>query len=68
MARFYHVFLITHQFIDDTHSSDLQETYKNGVPWYECEFNIVAIKDHINIKLSVVNITIGEMSFFEGVC
>ena len=45
---------------------NLEESFKNGVPWYECKYYIVGLKDHINIGFSVEKLTDEEMSLFEG--
>jgi len=45
---------------------DLQESFKNGVPWYECKYYIVGLKDHVNIGFSIAGLTQKEMSLFEG--
>jgi len=45
---------------------NLEESFKNGVPWYECKYYIVGLKDHVNIGFSVEGLTDGEMSLFEG--
>ena len=44
----------------------LEESFKNGVPWYECKYYIVGFKDHANIGFSVEGLTKEEMSLFEG--
>lgn len=45
---------------------NLKESFKNGVPWYECKYYIVGFKDHVNIGFSVEGLTDEEMSLFEG--
>jgi len=45
---------------------DLEETFKNGVPWYEDKFYIVGLKDHVNIGFSIKGLTNKEMSVLEG--
>lgn len=45
---------------------NLEESFKNGVPWYECKYYIVGFKDHVNIGFSVEGLTAEEMSLFEG--
>ncbi len=45
---------------------DLQESFKNGVPWYEDRFYIVGLKDHVNIGFSVKGFTDEELSLFVG--
>jgi len=45
---------------------NLQESFKNGVPWYECKYYIVGLKDHVNIGFSVEGLSQEEMSLFEG--
>lgn len=37
-----------------------------GVPWYECKYYIVALKDHVNIGFSVKGMSKKEMDNFEG--
>ena len=45
---------------------DIEESFKNGVPWYECKYYIVGLKDHVNIGFSVEGLAPEEMSLFEG--
>ena len=45
---------------------DLDESFKNGVPWYEDRYYIVGLKDHVNIGFSVKGLTQKEMRLFEG--
>jgi hypothetical protein len=45
---------------------DLEESFKNGVPWYECKYYIVGLKDHVNIGFSIEGITSEELKLFEG--
>lgn len=45
---------------------NLHESFKNGVPWYECKYYIVGLKDHVNIGFSVEGLTQEELSLFEG--
>ena len=45
---------------------DLEESFKNGVPWYECKYYIVGLKDHVNIGFSVEGLTDEEMKLFQG--
>jgi hypothetical protein len=45
---------------------NLQESFKNGVPWYECKYYIVGLKDHVNIGFSVEGLNEKEMGLFEG--
>ncbi len=45
---------------------DIEESFKNGVPWYEGKYYFVAFEDHVNIGFSVVGLTREQMSLFEG--
>ena len=45
---------------------NIVESFKNGVPWYECRYYIVGFKDHVNIGFSVEGLTEDEMNLFEG--
>jgi len=45
---------------------ELQESFKNGVPWYECKYYIVGLKDHVNIGFSVKGLSQKELGLFEG--
>ena len=45
---------------------DIEETFKNGVPWYEGKYYIVGLKDHVNIGFSVLGLSPDEMNLFEG--
>ena len=44
----------------------LEETFENGVPWYECKYYIVGLKDHVNVGFSVEGLSEEEKSLFEG--
>ena len=44
----------------------INEEFKMGVPWYECKYYIVALKDHVNIGFSVKGMSKKEMDLFEG--
>lgn len=44
----------------------IEESFKNGVPWYECKYYLVAFKDHVNIGFSVEGLTKEQMGLFEG--
>jgi hypothetical protein len=45
---------------------DLEESFKNGVPWYECKYYIVGLKDHVNIGFSIKDLSQKELDLFEG--
>lgn len=45
---------------------DMRETFENGVPWYECKYYLVGLKDHVNIGFSVKGLSQEELSLFEG--
>lgn len=45
---------------------DINETFENGVPWYECKYYIAGFKDHVNIGFSVEGLPEEEMNLFEG--
>ena len=45
---------------------ELDESFKNGVPWYEGKYYIVGLKDHVNIGFSIEGLTAYEMSLFGG--
>jgi len=45
---------------------NLQESFKNGVPWYENKYYIVGLKDHVNIGFSLEGLSDKEISLFEG--
>ena len=44
----------------------LQESFKNGVPWYEDKYYIVALKDSVNIGFSIAGLSEKELDLFEG--
>ena len=44
----------------------IEETFENGVPWYECRYYIGSQKDHVNIGFSVKGLTEEELGLFEG--
>jgi len=45
---------------------DIEETFENGVPWYECKYYIAGFKDHVNVGFSVEALSEQEKSLFEG--
>jgi len=45
---------------------DLEESFKNGVPWYQSKYYIVGLKDHVNIGFSIEGLTPEELKLFEG--
>jgi hypothetical protein len=45
---------------------DIEESFKNGVPWYECKYYIVGLKDHVNLGFSVEGLSAKQMSLLEG--
>jgi hypothetical protein len=45
---------------------NIEETFKNGVPWYECRFYLVGLKDHVNIGFSIEGLCREELRMFEG--
>jgi hypothetical protein len=42
------------------------EEMRMGVPWYEGRFYIVALKDHVNLGVSVKGLSKEELALFEG--
>jgi hypothetical protein len=44
----------------------LEETFKNGVPWYELKYYIAGFKDHFNVGFSVEGLNREEMGLFDG--
>ena len=45
---------------------DTKEGFKMGVPWYEGKFYVVALKDHVNLGISVNGLSEQEKALFEG--
>ena len=45
---------------------DLEESFNNGVPWYQGKYYIVGLKDHVNIGFSIKGLTADEISMFKG--
>lgn len=45
---------------------DVKEEFQMGVPWYECKYYIVALRDHVNIGFSVKGLSAEERGLFEG--
>jgi hypothetical protein len=43
-----------------------EESFKNGVPWYEDRFYIVGLKDHVNIGFCINGLSKEELNLFEG--
>lgn len=44
----------------------IKEEFKMGVPWYECRYYIVSLKDHVNLGFSVKGMAKKEMELLEG--
>jgi len=45
---------------------DIKEEMKMGVPWYEGKYYIVALKDHVNLGVSLKGLSKKEIELFEG--
>lgn len=45
---------------------DIREEMKMGVPWYEGKYYIVALKDHVNLGVSVKGMSKKQQELFEG--
>ena len=44
----------------------VKEAMKLGVPWYEGNYYIVALKDHVNLGFSLKGLSQEEARLFEG--
>ncbi len=44
----------------------IKEGMKYGVPYYDDNFYIVALKNHVNLGFSIKNLTNSEIALFEG--
>jgi len=44
----------------------IAEQMKYGVPYYNDKYYIVALKDHVNLGVSIKNLSKEEISLFEG--
>ena len=45
---------------------NIEEKMWVGVPWYECKYYIVALKNHVNLGFSIKGLTKKEKDLFEG--
>lgn len=45
---------------------NIEESFKNGVPWYEGKFYLVGLRDKVNFGFSVKGLTKKEQDLFEG--
>jgi len=45
---------------------DIEESFKNGVPWYEDKYYIVGLKDHVNLGFAIEGLTKEELDLFQG--
>ena len=45
---------------------DIREEMKLGVPWYEGKYYIVALKDHVNLGLSIKGLPKEKTNLFKG--
>lgn len=48
------------------HSPQLEESFKNGVPWYEDKYYIVGLKDHVNLGFSIKGLSKDELKLLDG--
>jgi len=46
--------------------SFVSEQMKYGIPYYNGKYYIVALKDHVNLGVSIKNLSKEEISLFEG--
>ena len=44
---------------------DVEEEFKNGVPWYG-KFYIAGLKNSVNVGFSIINLDKEELKLFEG--
>ena len=44
----------------------IKEEIKMGVPWYECRYYIVGLRDSVNLGFSVKNLTKKQQDLFKG--
>ncbi len=44
----------------------VEESYKNGVPWYEDKFYIVGLRDSVNLGFSVYKLPKSDLEKFSG--
>jgi hypothetical protein len=45
---------------------DIREEMKLGVPWYAGKFYIVALKDHVNLGLSIQGLSPQQIALLKG--
>ncbi len=45
---------------------EVNEEFRMGVPWYNGKFYVVALKDHVNLGVSVNGLSEQERALFEG--
>ncbi len=45
---------------------DIFEQMKLGVPYYDNDFYILALKDHVNLGISLKNLTVQQISQLQG--
>ena len=45
---------------------NIKEEFKMGVPWYEGKFYLVALKDHVNLGVTMKGLSDEELALFEG--
>ena len=44
----------------------IEESFKNGVPWYEDRYYLVGLKDHVNVGFSINGLTPEQLKELEG--
>jgi hypothetical protein len=45
---------------------EIEENFKNGVPWYEGKYYLVGLKDHVNIGFSINGLDAKQLKELEG--
>jgi hypothetical protein len=45
---------------------EIKEEMKLGVPWYEGKYYIVALKDHVNLGLSIEGLSKDKIALLKG--
>jgi len=45
---------------------DIEESFKNGVPWYEDKFYLVGLRDKVNFGFGINGLTKKELDQLEG--
>lgn len=45
---------------------NIEEDFKNGVPWYENMYYLAGLRDHVNMGFAIAGLSDEDLALFEG--